>query len=385
MNADITERKMAELAVARANERLLESDQRKDEYLAMLGHELRNPLAAICNAAQVMKHVAVGDQRIQRALGVLERQSVHMSRLIEGLLEITRITRGKIRLDRMTFDTREIVDAVFQDRLSDARIAGLELIRELPADPVWIHADRVRVAQVVDNLVGNAIKFTTNGGTICITVQQDDSHAEILVRDTGVGIRAEMLQNLFEPFTQENQELARTAGGLGLGLAVAKGLVDLHGGTIEAHSAGLGAGADLRVRLPIAAAPTRGHRRHENGIIARRILIVEDNPDAGESLRDLLELDGHHVTIVGTGPMALEALSRQDTDVVLCDLGLPGMSGFDVVQAIRSDPRLKNMPVVALSGYGQPEDRMKTKKVGFDAHLVKPIDIIQLNDLLNEL
>ncbi|MCX4241881.1 ATP-binding protein [Paraliomyxa miuraensis] len=383
--ADITERKETELALAEANERLLESDRRKDEFLAMLGHELRNPLAAIRNAAEVVKSVAPGDGLLQRAQGVLERQSVHMTRLIDGLLEVSRIARGKIRLERETLDLRDVVNTVLQDRHPEAAARGLALLQDPPPEPVWIYADQVRMVQVIDNLVGNSIKFTNAGDSIRVLLRIDGDRADLRIRDSGVGIRPEMIESLFEPFQQESQEIARSAGGLGLGLALAKGLVELHDGTIEAHSEGLGLGAEFRVRLPLTTSPARGDRMETAEVTSHRILVVEDNTDTGQSLRDLLEMLGHRVEVVETGSDALRALSQRGADVVLCDLGLPGMSGFDVARAIRSHPSLGETPVVALTGYGQPEDRRKTKEAGFDAHLVKPVDIDALNETLRSL
>jgi signal transduction histidine kinase len=375
----------------RAESALRESNERKDEFLAMLGHELRNPLAAIRNATELMKLVAPGDSRLQRAHGVLDRQSAHMTRLIDGLLEVSRIARGKIRLNRDTLEARDVVHGVLHDRRPQARALGLQLADDLPPEPVWIHADHVRVAQVLDNLLGNAIKFTDAGGSIRVLLDvdrgdPDRGSAVFRVRDTGIGIRPEALEGIFDPFQQETQELARSSGGLGLGLALAKGLVELHGGTIEAHSAGPGTGAEFEVRLPLAPRPAaRGDRDEASAVASRRILVVEDNTDAGQSLRDLLELLGHRVEVVESGPEALEVLARRGADVVLCDLGLPGMSGYDVARAVRGTPALTGTRLVALTGYGQPEDRRRTNEAGFDDHLVKPVDVATLNEALREL
>jgi PAS domain S-box-containing protein len=376
---DITEQK-------RAEERLRESDRRKDEFIAMLGHELRNPLAAIRSATELIKLTCPEDGPLQRAHGVLERQSAHMSRLIDGLLEVSRISRGKIRLDRETVDARKIIDSVFQDRKSEFEDHELQLTIDLPPEPVWIWVDHVRLAQVVDNLVGNAIKFTEPPGRITVTVHEEDMCVSIRIRDTGVGIRPEMLERLFKPFQQEKQGIARASGGLGLGLAVAKGLVELHGGSIQANSGGPGAGAEFEVRLPVTAAPREapqpvGSRRAPR----RRILIVEDNADAGQMLRELLELSGHEVTVVRSGRDALDALAHHGANVVLCDLGLPGMSGYDLARAIRKDPALTEIPLVAVSGYGQPEDRRRAAEAGFDDHLTKPVDLAALAGVLDQL
>lgn len=382
---DVTTRRRAELALAAANERLLEADRRKDEFLAMLGHELRNPLSAICSAAEIMRQVASADLRLQRASGVMERQSKQMTRLVDGLLDVSRIARGKIHLERETLDARVVAEAVLQDRDAEARARGIELIRDLPGESVWVEVDRVRMVEILDNLLGNAIKFTGAGGQVRLTLREEAESAVFCVHDTGVGMRPEMLHGLFEPFKQERQDLARSTGGLGLGLAVAKGLAVLQGGTIEAHSAGLGAGSELRVRLPIATtrAPAPGGRK--DAVSARRILVVEDNPDASQSLRDLLDLLGHDVEVAMTGPSALASLSVRPVDLVLCDLGLPGMSGFDVARAIRSDPRMAGTRVVALTGYGNADDRRRSREAGFDAHLVKPATLEKLTEVLSGL
>ncbi|MCX4243820.1 sensor histidine kinase [Paraliomyxa miuraensis] len=246
---DVTQQKRAEQA-------LKDADQRKDEFLAMLGHELRNPLAAIRNATEVMKYAAAEDGRLRQVLGVLERQSVHMNRLIDGLLDVSRIARGKIHLDRERLDVRRVVEEVVQDHSARIEARGLELHTDLPPEPVWVLADHVRLAQVFDNLLGNAIKFTEAPGRIGVTLHHQGKHAIVRVRDTGIGIRPELLERVFVSFQQENQDIARAAGGLGLGLALARGLVELHGGRIRALSAGPGTGTELVVRLPMASAPT---------------------------------------------------------------------------------------------------------------------------------
>jgi PAS domain S-box-containing protein len=376
---DITERK-------RYAEQLREADRRKDEFLAMLGHELRNPLAAIRNATELLKLIAPEDRRLQRAQGVLERQSAHMTRLIDGLLEVSRIARGKIHLDLETLDLRQIIAGTVESRISQIEARGLKLGTDVLPQPLWVRGDPVRLTQIVDNLLANAIKFTDAPGAIDVTLHEEAGAAVIRVRDTGVGIRPQMLDRLFEPFQQDTQDISRAAGGLGLGLALAKGLVELHGGSIEAHSAGPGTGAELVVRVPLASAPAgepRGKPRAQ--VEARRILIVEDNPDAGQTLRDLLEILGHDVAVAETAAQALDALHTRGADVVLCDLGLPDMSGYDLVRAIRGDASLRTLPVVALTGYGQPEDRQRTADAGFDDHLTKPVNIEALNAVLGRL
>jgi PAS domain S-box-containing protein len=376
---DITERK-------RYAEQLREADRRKDEFLAMLGHELRNPLAAIRTATELLKLIAPEDRRLQRVQNVLERQSAHMTRLIDSLLEVSRIARGKIHLDRETLDLRQIIDGALESRIPQIEARSLELELHLPPQPLWVEGDPVRLTQIVDNLLANAIKFTDAPGTIRVKLQEEIGAAVIRVRDTGVGIRPQMLDALFEPFQQDTQDLARAAGGLGLGLALAKGLVELHGGTIEAHSAGPGTGAEFVVRVPLTSAPRASSPEKPGAKVeARRVLIVEDNPDAGQTLRELLELLGHEVAVAETAAEALDVLHTRGADIVLCDLGLPDMSGYDLVQIVRGDAPLRTIPVVALTGYGQPEDRKRTAEAGFNDHLTKPVNVDTLNAVLGRL
>ena len=384
---DITERR-------RAEERLRESDRRKDEYLAMLGHELRNPLGVIRNATELLGHIGTEDPRLQRVYERLDRQTMHMARIIEGLLDVSRIAQGKISLELEVVDVRELVARVLDTWGSAVAAQGLELRTAVDPEPLWITGDPARLVQVLDNVVGNALKFTPAPGTITVAARRAGRHAVVRVRDTGVGIRPERLTSVFEAFEQETQDVARSAGGLGLGLALAKGLVELHHGTIEAHSAGLGAGTELVVRLPLAAAPVEpiveppvesAEPSWRGGVPPRRILVVEDNADVAEMLSELLHLSGHEVTVVTSGDEVLDALRRRPVDIVLCDLGIPGMNGYEVARAVRADAALRATPLVALTGYGQPEDRRRTAEAGFDAHLTKPVDLEALGEVLRGL
>jgi signal transduction histidine kinase len=373
---DVSERKNAE-------QQLREADRRKDEFLAMLGHELRNPLAAIRNATELLNVLAGADSRLSRVHGVLERQSTQMARLIDGLLEISRIARGKIQLQHAAIDVRDVLKAVIEDRAPLIEASGLSLRVSQSDAPLWIWADKVRLAQVFDNLLGNAMKFTRAPGSIEVTLTRDGDDALVSVRDTGVGIRPEMLARLFQPFQQEAQDIAREAGGLGLGLALARGLIELHGGTVDAFSDGPNTGAEFRVRLPLGEPATPSSRAKSIApAAARRVLVVEDNVDAGETLRALLELRGHDVAVALSGAEALELLSQRRADIVLCDLGLPTMSGYDVARAVRANPALRDILLIALTGYGQPEDRRRSAEAGFDAHLVKPVDLKALDGVL---
>lgn len=354
-----------------------EADARKNTFIAMLGHELRNPLAAIRSATQVMRSVEVDDPRVEAMQQVLERQAVHMARLVEGLLDVSRIKAGKITLETEVSDLRVIIEAVLEDRQHAFEAGRLERGLDLPDGPVWVDIDRARLTQTVDNLVGNAIKFTDVGGWVGVELRVEGGEAVLSVRDTGVGIMADLIETLFEPFQQGGQDISRTSGGLGLGLALARGLVELHGGEIEAQSAGWGLGSTFVIRLPLAAAPDVAPSQSvaEATRSARRVLVVEDNVDASEMLRMLLALSGHSVRVVATGEAALAALREEASDVVLCDLGLPDISGYEVARAIRADAGLESIRLVALSGYGQPEDRARSSEAGFDLHLVKPAEI----------
>lgn len=371
----------------RAQQALREANQRKDEFLAMLGHELRNPLATVRGATELLKRLEMEDPHLQRAVDVLERQSSHMVRLVDGLLEVSRIARGKIELRRRVLDIRKVLEGVLEDRRDQLAARGLKLEKDFPDEPRWVRGDAVRLAQVFDNLVGNAIKFSEPGGHLAVAVQADDEWTVVRVRDTGLGIQPDQLSHIFEPFHQEAHDMARVGGGLGLGLALAKSLVDLHQGTIEASSAGPGTGTELRVRLPRAPCPTKGETREKGASHAppSRILLVEDNADAAEMLSTLLGLHGHHARVVSNASDALDALRADGTDVVLTDLGLPGMSGYELAHAIRDDPSLRDVSLVAVTGYGQPEDRRRTADAGFDAHLIKPVALDALEQILTRL
>ncbi|MFW6093976.1 MAG: PAS domain S-box protein [Pseudomonadota bacterium] len=378
-NTDITEQR--DYA-----ERLQESERQMSEFLAMLGHELRNPLAAVRSAAELVNLAEPEDPRLRRAWAVLERQSTHMTRLIDSLLEISRIARGKITLDRKPVDLRQVVEGVLQDRSAQLASSGLELRRDLPPEPVYVSGDDVRLAQIFDNLISNALKFTDSPGVISVSLEAREGRAVARVSDTGAGIRPEMLTSIFEPFLQEAQDISRSVGGLGLGLALVKRLVTLHDGEVEAHSEGPGQGAEFVVRLPLAEQPQHGDRSAGAGEQAsRRVLIVEDNDDAADMLQLVLEMQGHSVSVAATGGDAMEKLHREHVDIVLCDIGLPDMSGYELADAVRKDPRLCDLPLVALTGYGRSSDRKRTQEAGFNAHLTKPVELDVLVEVLSEL
>ncbi|MCC6558275.1 MAG: PAS domain-containing protein, partial [Polyangiaceae bacterium] len=375
--SDVTRRKLAELAIEEANERLREADQHKNEFLAMLSHELRNPLAPIRNSIYLLERAAPGGEQARRAQAVLDRQVGHLSRLIDDLLDVTRISSGKVRLQREVLDLREVVRRAVEDHRGAFAEAGVEL--EMPAAPeeVWVDGDGTRLSQVIGNLLQNAVKFTPRGGatTVLLEKDADRDRAAVRVRDTGHGIAPEILPRLFEPFTQADRTLERSRGGLGLGLALVKGLVEMHGGSVSASSGGPDDGATFTISLPLAAAgPREAAERPRAGAggAPRRLLVIEDNRDAADTLREVLELVGYEVAVAYGGPEGIDAARAFGPDVVFCDIGLPGMDGYDVARAMRADEALRRATLVALTGYAGPEDVARAGAAGFDAHLAKP-------------
>jgi two-component system CheB/CheR fusion protein len=384
MVLDITERKRAEVARL-ANLELADADRRKNQFLAMLSHELRNPLAPIRNCTYILERAEPGGDQARRALAVIERQAGQLARLVDDLLDVTRITRNKIPLQRETLELNELVRRAMEDQRTLFEEAEVRLeLRPAPSH-VFVNADRNRLAQVVGNLLQNAAKFTGRGGATRVTIRADsaESRAVVQVADTGVGMAPEMVARLFEPFSQADSTLDRSKGGLGLGLALVKGLVELHGGDVRAHSAGPGHGAEFVVRLPLAMAepaaprPGKSVARHR-----RRVLLIEDNVDAADSLHEVLVLEEHVVEVAYDGPEGIAKAREFRPDVVLCDIGLPGMDGYQVARALRADAELGGTYLVALSGYALPEDLQRAHEAGFDRHIAKPPSLDTLQELL---
>jgi PAS domain S-box-containing protein len=366
-----------------AEEALREADRRKDDFLAMLGHELRNPISAIKMATHLIRQGTPDPARLERPTSILERQTSHILKLVDGLLEVSRISRGKIDLDQRNVDLKAILTGILEDHGPGICEQGLTLETSLPESPAPVLGDNVRLAQIFDNLLGNAVKFTDPPGTIRVKLKMDADRVVVSFTDTGRGIHPQNLASIFEPFHQETQDSSRSAGGLGLGLAVARGLVELHNGTISASSGGPGLGARFEVRLPVASEPGEESPPATTVQLAgHRILVIEDNVDIVEMLTELLGMMGHTARNALDGADALELLRREDFDLVLCDIGLPGMSGYDIIREIRSDPALRHLTVVALTGYGSPDDIRRTADAGFDHHLVKPLDFDAFGDLL---
>jgi PAS domain S-box-containing protein len=377
---DITDRKHAEQA-------LRDSDRRKDEFLATLAHELRNPLAPIRNGLHILRLAGNDAPANGPVVEMMERQVNHMVRLVDDLLEVSRISRGKIELRRETVElaaaVRMAVDAVGPT----VAAAGHRLEISLPAEPIRLDADPVRLAQVLTNLLNNAAKYTDPGGQIWITACRDGPTAVIAVRDTGIGIPAEMLPRIFDLFMQVDHGKDFARGGLGIGLALVKSLVELHGGTVKVASAGAGRGSEFTVRLPAVTAPASTDEVVDRpagpaGLAERRILIVDDNRDAADSLAAMLRLLGAHVRVVYDGLSALDAASADRPTDVLLDIDMPGMDGYEVAVRLRQDTNLHGIQLVAVTGWGQDDDRRRSAEAGFDHHLVKPVGPAALQRVL---
>lgn len=378
-------------AVAVENARLYEEVQdaslAKDHFLAMLAHELRNPLGAVSNALHVMALSRPEAPAHQRAREVAARQIEHQTRMVDDLLDVGRIQRGMIELQLEPLDAVQVVRDAVEDQQLALEAAGLRLTLALPDRPVPIQGDRTRLAQILANLLDNARKFTPAGGQVQVALIADtqSEQAHLTVRDTGIGISPDVLPRVFDSFAQADRSLARTHGGLGLGLALVKGLAELHGGKVRAESRGLGEGAAFVVTLPILA---NRHPHPEGALPASaaplRILVIEDIQDAAETLRDLLELLGHEVEVALSGADGLDQARRFRPDVVLCDIGLPGMSGHEVATRLRQDPETASLHLIALTGYGTEEDRQRAAEAGFDLHLTKPVQPEHLQQVLAE-
>ena len=361
---------------------LQDADRRKDEFLAMLAHELRNPLAPIRTGLDVLA-LNAGEHR--ETLHVMQDQVKHLVRLVDDLLDASRIMRGKVELRAEPVELSSLVERsvkVVQPMIEER---AQELAVVLPEQPVWLDADPVRLVQVIDNLLNNASKYTDVGGRIELKATSAAGHVVLRVQDTGVGIEPELLPRVFDLFTQSDRSLDRAQGGLGIGLTLVKRLVELQGGTVSAHSDGRGRGSTFAVRLPVtdAAAPSEPESEPRASIAGRRVVVVDDNRGAAWMLSTLLrKLGDHEVVIAYDGPSAIEKIERIRPEIVLLDIGLPGMDGYDVAKRVRKMPEMQQTLLVALTGYSQPEDRQKSQQAGFDQHLTKPPSLEQIQALL---
>jgi signal transduction histidine kinase len=389
VSQDVTARKSMEDNLRSLAAELSEADRRKDEFLATLAHELRNPLAAVSNAVQILRRGGRDRKTVDSASEMLERQVRQVSRLVDDLLDMSRITQGKIELRKEPVELAPIVEQAVEAARALHESPHYELTVTLPPRPVYVQADAARLAQVIGNLLSNAAKFTDTGGHIRLSVEHDGPQAVIRVRDTGIGIAARDLPRLFDMFTQVDTSLERSRDGLGIGLTLVRALVEMHGGTVEANSPGLGQGSEFVVRLPtLAEAPRPGSRptaRVPARTVRRRVLIVDDNEDGAESLAILLQLAGHETHTAHDGLQAIEAAGRLRPDVVLLDIGLPRLNGYEVCRRIREQPWGRELRMVALTGWGQQEDRRRSREAGFDTHIVKPVEPEALMALLASL
>jgi len=366
---------------------LRESDRRKDEFLATLAHELRNPLAPIRNGLQIMRLGGNNKESVERTQGIMERQLGQMVRLVDDLLDLSRISRGKIELRRERIELSTIVNSALETCDSAIKQQGHELTLNLPEEPVYVDGDRTRLAQSLCNLLGNAVKYSDKGGHIWLTVERQGSEAVVSVKDAGVGIPASMLPKVFDMFTQADRTLEKAQGGLGIGLAIVKRLVEMHGGSVEARSEGHGKGSEFVIRLPIALSPVRKRPVDSEAIPAgrtacRRILVVDDNVDAASSLSVMLDIMGHQVRTAHDGESGIEVAAAFHPDLILMDIGMPKLNGYDACRRIREQPWGENIEMVALTGWGQADDRRKSQEAGFDRHMVKPVDLDVLTKLL---
>jgi signal transduction histidine kinase/ActR/RegA family two-component response regulator len=367
----------------------LEADRKKDEFLAVLAHELRNPLAPIRNATQLLKAPRTDAGVREWATNIVERQVQTMAWLLDDLLDLSRITRGKLTLHKQRVKLPSIIENAIEIArpLIDARQHVLEVYQ--PQEAVELDADPLRLTQVVSNLLTNAAKYTDRGGRIELNASIEGSSLRLAVRDSGIGLAPESLKGLFEMFSQVKTALARSEGGLGIGLALVKGLTELHGGSVEAKSEGLGRGSEFVVRIPLPqvalamleAAPTE---RSKRPIVSRRVVLADDNVDGAKSLAMLLEMQGHEVHLAHDGAAALEALERWRPEFAILDIGMPRLTGYEVAQRTRAAKWGRELPLIALTGWGQAEDQRRAKEAGFNHHLTKPVDHAALQALLAE-
>jgi PAS domain S-box-containing protein len=387
---DITERKRLEDELRQAAAAMSENDRRKNEFVAMLAHELRNPLAPIRNAVQVLRLTTGLSASVQVASEMMERQIGQMVRMVDDLLDVSRVSQGKIELRKGRIELASAVNHAVEAARSLAQCLDHDLTVTLPSQPIFLYADPTRLSQVVGNLLNNACKFTDKGGRIALIVERNGGQAVIRVRDNGIGIPADKLPDIFDMFMQIDTSLERTISGLGIGLTLVKKLVEMHDGTVEVHSAGLGQGSEFVVRLPIlveSCKPATPEPTVSEPIttIARRILVVDDNRDSADSLAMLLTLTGNETHTAYDGLEAVETAGSVKPDVIFMDIGLPKLNGYEAARKVREQPWGKKLVLVALTGWGQEGDRQKAREAGFDSHLVKPVDYAALKMLLAEL
>jgi len=387
---DISERKITTEKLWQSEEKLRDADRTKDEFLATLAHELRNPLAPIRNSLEMLKWESGNVELLNQARETMERQMAHMVRLIDDLLDVSRISRNKLVLKKEQVDVAAVIHQAVEACQPHFDCFHHEFILNLPPEPIYLHGDPTRLTQVIGNLLTNACKYSERSGKIWLTVEREVADVKIVVQDMGIGIPLEMLDKVFDMFTQIDRSLERSDGGLGIGLSLVKRLVELHGGTVSAYSEGLGYGSKFTVRLPreieqpviesLAQAPDTVTAKSAG----RRILVVDDNRDSATTLALLLKITGNETKTAFDGLAAIETAEAFRPQVILLDIGLPKMNGNDTCREIRKQPWGKDILILALTGWGQEEDRRKTAEAGFDDHLVKPVDHVALNQLISD-
>ncbi len=395
--ADAIERIRAEEAIQESEKRahtlveeLRKMDENKNQFLSMLSHELRNPLASIMMSVSLLDRVRPEGEQFRQAKEIIERQTTQLSRLVDDLLDVTRITKNKINLKKENINLIELISGALEDYKEQLASKGVQLKIELPPVPLYMEVDPARMTQVIGNLINNAAKFTAVGDTVEVSVWKDEDKQEVVicVKDDGLGIKPDILPDLFLPFIQVDSSLDRSSGGLGLGLAIVKGMVDLHGGSVAAASEGLGKGSQFTIRLPLPAVPknNRVKQLQPNGKPSRtlRILVIDDIPDVAEIVCSLLRLLGHEAISANSGSEGIVKAKAFHPEILFCDIGMPGMNGYEVAESFRRDKELKDIFRVALTGYAQTEDLERAREVGFNRHLAKPVDIAILERTLAE-
>jgi CheY-like chemotaxis protein len=354
----------------------------------MLGHELRNPVAAITMAAESLRHLFAGNENVAPLLDIILRQCAHTARLLDDLLDVSRIAHGKIQIRKQHLDLVQAIGTLLVDRQSSVEAARLELTTDLPSEPLWVEADPTRITQVVGNLIANAVKFTESPGRISVAVRSDPARNEavIEVADTGRGIDPEQIAHIFDPFQQASRNGERNREGLGLGLALAKGLIGMHSGRIWAESEGSGRGTRIIITLPLV------HEKKESAQArpaskpgSRRVLLIDDSVDVVQSLQYLFSMWGHELLVAYHGKQGIDVAQREKPEIILCDIGLPGVSGYDVAKALRANPETKDAYLIAVSGFRSEEDKKRSRAAGFDMHLEKPEGFTTLDRLLRDL
>jgi signal transduction histidine kinase/ActR/RegA family two-component response regulator len=388
---DITERKRTEENLRRLAGELAETDRRKTEFLATLAHELRNPLAPLTNGLHLMRVAADNRPAQDKARGMMERQLRHLVRLVDDLLDIARISSGKVELKKERVSLKGVLASAVETSMPLLAAGGHKLEASMPDEGVQLYADATRLAQVVSNLLNNAAKYTPHGGRIALSTRREGDRVVISVADTGIGIAREALPEVFEMFTQVGRTRDRSQGGLGIGLALVRRLVDLHGGRVTAVSPGPGEGSTFTVRLPLAEEPQTQALAPAPAIFteanarALRVLVVDDNADAAESLASLLELSGHQTRVANDGEQAVRAAHEFHPEIVFLDIGMPGKDGYEVARELRDCADTRDAVLVALTGWGAKDDRARSRQAGFDHHLTKPAGLAAVDGLLEQL